>query len=211
MKLKIILILFLTNTWLNSTYSQSKEDRLFIQQIDTIVEDLKFSYQYDQAMREYMLYKTFDKSVTDSIEALENEKDRLKYITSSNFKSDLGKRIWQEFMHPADEIFTKRFLGISNSVGYPSLKRIKRYYQGSLPSEFNPVMILVHSPEKYWDQIREMAEREKDKGNLGKCDYGYIMWHVSGRKENKYLADNGIKFAANSAGRAIYIWTCTDE
>ena len=211
MKFKIVLFFFLTLFFSNSSHSQSKEEALFIQQIDTIVEDLKFGYQYDQAMREYILYKTFDKSVIDSVETIENEQDRLNYIFSTNFKSDLGIRIWDNFIRPADDLFTERFLEISNSVGYPSLKRIKKNYQGPLPSEFNPVLILIHSPQKYWAQIQEMVEREKEKGNVGKCDYGYIMWHISGRKENSYLDENGIKYATNPAGRAAVVWPCTDQ
>lgn len=211
MQFKIIVSIFLTLFFLNSSHSQSEEKALFIKQIDTIVEDLKFGYQYDQAMREYILYKTFDKSVIDSLETIENEKDRLNHIISNNFKSDLSKRIWDKFIHPADSLFTERFLEISNSVGYPSLKRIKKHYQGSLPSEFNPVLILIHSPRKYWNQIREMAQREKEKGNMGKCDYGYIMWHTSERKENKHLDESGIEYTANPAGRAVIVWPCTDE
>ncbi len=68
---------------LTSCYSQKNIDikeKRFEQKIDTIVEELIFSYEYDQALREYLIYKTFDKAVTDSIENLENEKDRLNYI-----------------------------------------------------------------------------------------------------------------------------------
>ncbi|MDR6302295.1 hypothetical protein [Mesonia maritima] len=39
---------------------------------------------------------------------------------------------------------------------------------------------------------------------MGKCDYGYIKWHTSGRKENKYLDKNGIKYVANAEGRAVF-------
>ncbi|WP_296315531.1 hypothetical protein [Winogradskyella sp. UBA3174] len=195
-------------------YSQEKldiEEERFKQQIDTIVEELKFNYEYDQALREYIIYKTFDKSVTDSIESLENEKDRLNYIFSTNFKSDLAKRIWKEFIHPSDDKFTERLIAISDSVGYPSLKRIKKYYDSELPEEFNPTIFFVHSREKYWKKINEIAEREFKNGNMGKCDYGYIRWHTSSRKENKYLDEYGIKYGANSKGRAVYIQTCEDK
>ncbi len=208
-----LLILFLVLI-ITSCYSQDKTDfkeERFEQQIDTIVEELKFNYEYDQALREYIIYKTFDKSVTDSIENLENEIDRLNYIFSTNFKSDLAKRIWKEFIHPSDDKFTERLIAISDSVGYPSLKRIKKYYKADLPEEFYPTVFFVHSREKYWTKINEIAEREFKNGNMGKCDYGYIRWHTSGRKENKYLDENGIKYGANSKGRAVYIQTCEDK
>lgn len=207
----LILILGLIIT---SCYSQDKIDvkeKRFKQQIDTIVEELKFNYEYDQALREYVIYKTFDKAVTDSIENLENEKDQLNYILSTNFKSDLAKKIWNEFIHPADDKFTEKLIAISDSIGYPSLKRIKKYYSTELPKEFNPTIFFVHSRKKYWSKINEIAEREFKNGNMGKCDYGYIKWHTSGRKENKYLDENGIKYGANSKGRAVFIETCEDK
>ncbi|GGW75495.1 hypothetical protein DFQ11_1253 [Winogradskyella epiphytica] len=212
MKKNLLILIF--GLIMTFCYSQEKIDikeEKFKQQIDTIVEELKFNYEYDQALREYIIYKTFDKSITDSIENLENEKDRLNYIFSTNFKSDLAKRIWKEFIHPSDDKFTERLIAISDSVGYPSLKRIKKYYDSELPEEFNPTIFFVHSQEKYWEKINEIAEREFKNGNMGKCDYGYIRWHTSGRKENKYLDENGIKYGANSKGRAVYIQTCEDK
>lgn len=79
-----------------------------------------------------------------------------------------------------------------------------------MPEEFNPVLFFVHSRKKYWPKVREVALREKEKGNMGKCDYGYIMWHISGRKDNRFLEENGIEYYANSKGRAVYIKTCED-
>lgn len=212
MKKKILIFIF--GLIINASYSQENVDikkERFEQQIDTIVEELKFNYEYDQALREYIIYKTFDKSVTDSIESLENEKDRLNYIFSTNFKSDLAKTIWNEFIYPSDDKFTERLIAISDSVGYPSLKRIKKYYNSELPEEFNPTIFFIHSREKYWGKINEIAEREFENGNMGKCDYGYIRWHTSGRKENKYLDENGIKYGANTKGRAVYVQTCEDK
>ena len=206
----ILLLLFFSS----QIFSQDKieiQERLFEQKIDTILEELKFNYEYDQALREYVIYKTFDKSITDSIENLESEKDRIKYILASNFKSDLEKSIWENFIHPADDKFTEKLIEITDSVGYPSLKRIKKYYKKKLPEEFNPTIFFVHANKKYWSKIKTVAEREFSNGNMGMCDFGYIMWHISGRKENSYLENNGIRFAANSEGRAIYIETCEDE
>ena len=194
-------------TFITDSLSQ---DKLFEQKIDTIVEELKFYYEYDQALREYLIYKTFDKSVTDSIEDLENEKDRLNYIFQTNFKSDLAKKIWKDFIHPSDDKFTERLIEISDSLGFPSLKRIKKYYGKELPEEFNPIIFFVHSRKKYWPKIKEVLTREKEKGNMGKCDYGYAMWHISGRKDNSFLDDHGIKYYANSKGKAMVIMPCED-
>ncbi|THD68030.1 hypothetical protein E7Z59_10310 [Robertkochia marina] len=198
---------------ISSCYSQDKDElkeKRFEQQIDTIVEELKFNYDYDQALREYIVYKTFNKAITDSIENLESEQDRLNYIFSTNFKSDIAQKIWEEFIHPSDDKFTERLIAITDSVGYPSLSRIKKYYKPNLPEGFNPTIFFIHSNKKYWSKINQLAEREFKNGNMGKCDYGYIKWHTSERKENKYLDENGIEYATNSDGRAVFIRTCED-
>ncbi len=191
-----------------SINSQESKDELFKQKVDSIMDHLRFSFQYDQAMRKYILYKTFDNSKIDSIEKLE---DPTKYIFSHNFSSDKEKRIWMEFIHPADDKFTESMIDISNKYGYPSLKRIKKHYTGIIPFEFNPSILLIHSRKKYWLEIDKVIEREFKKGNIGKCDYGYIKWHISGRKENSYLKDNGIKYASGPKGKVYYVNSCEDK
>src|SRR5690606_41942524 len=59
----------------------------FERDIDLIVEELKFMYDTDQALREYTLFKTYNKAITDSIENLSQDKVR-EYIISNSFKSD---------------------------------------------------------------------------------------------------------------------------
>jgi hypothetical protein len=206
--MKILLIATILFCSINTVLAQDEKDELFKQNIDSIMDELRFSYQYDQAMREYILYKTFDKSIIDSIETLD---DPTKYIFSHNFKTDKEKRIWQEFIHPADDRFTQLMIDLSNVYGYPSLKRIKKHYGGIIPSEFNPTVLMVHSRKKYWSEINEMVEREYKNGNMGRCDYGYIKWHISGRKKNSFLEDNGIKFGAGDNGRVYYVETCEDK
>ena len=204
---KILLTVFLIIN-LNPLFAQTEKEELFKQSIDSIMDELRFSYQYDQAMREYILYKTFNKSITDSIETLDDPRE---YIFSHNFKTSKAKRIWEEFIHPADDKFTKLMIDISNKYGYPSLKRIKKYYNGIIPSEFNPTVLLVHSRKKYWSEMDSMVEREFKMGNMGKCDYGYIKWHISGRLENSFLKNNGIKFGAGPDGQVYYVETCEDK
>ncbi len=211
MRLRLnILIVSLLMGALGYSQTQDKE-ALFAQNADTIVEYLKFHFQYDQAMREYTLFKTFDKSITDSIESLESAEATRDYIIAHNFKSDLSKKIWKEFINPADNKFTEYLIDITRKYGYPSLKRIKKYSSLELDEEFNPVIFFVHSNPKYWDTIRDLIQEEFESGNMGKCDYGYVMWHISGRKDLRYLDENGIDYRANSKGQVFYINTCIDE
>ena len=204
---KIIFALLLISN-LNPIFSQTNKEQLFKQDIDSIMDHLRFSYQYDQAMREYILYKTFDKSIIDSVENLENSTN---YILSHNFKTNKSKEIWKDFINPADEKFTKLMIDISDKYGYPSLKRIKKYYKRELLPEFNPTILLIHSNKKYWKKIDEIVDREFKIGNIGKCDYGYIKWHLSGRKQNDYLKENGIEFGAGKNGRVYWVNTCEDK
>lgn len=75
-----------------------QQNENFERDIDLIVEELKFMYDTDQALREYTLFKTYNKAITDSIENLSQDKVR-EYIISNSFKSDsLGKRINKEYI-----------------------------------------------------------------------------------------------------------------
>ncbi|WPY97624.1 hypothetical protein [Christiangramia sp. OXR-203] len=204
---KIIFLILLIITF-NPLFSQTEKEKLFEKNIDSIMAELRFSYQYDQAMREYILFKTFDKSIIDSLETLDDPRE---YIFAHNFETNKVKRIWDEFIHPADDKFTELMIDISNKYGYPSLKRINKYYDGIVPPEFDPTILLIHSRKKYWSEINTMVEREFKNGNMGKCDYGYIKWHISGRKENSFLKENGIKFAAGDNGQVYYIDSCEDK
>ena len=212
--INLLLILLLSFT---TNYAQTKSkfdlDNLFKQKADSIVDELRFNYQYDQAMREYILYKTFDKSVTDSIEKLEHE-DLKKYVFARNFKSNMAKRIWQEHIDPASDKFTESLINVSKEFGFPSLARINKFYTGYLPddAEFNPVVIFIHANSKYYEQIKNLVTEQYEAGIIGKCDYGYIMWHVTGRKESKYLDDNGIKNGKGKQdGRVYTVYPCVDE
>ena len=52
------------------SFSQSAKEDLFKQDVAALVEEMEFMYGYDQLLREYTLFKSFNKSETDSIEML---------------------------------------------------------------------------------------------------------------------------------------------
>lgn len=197
------------------TYSQNKDykDQLFKENVDSIVDELRFNYQYDQALREYILYKTFDKAVIDSLENLKDIDKRHKYIFAHNFKSDYERKIWDNFIYPSADKFTESLLRVSEKYGYPSLARINKYYTGIIPDEeFNPVIIFIHSNPKYFDKIKTMVQSQYEEGIIGKCDYGYIMWHVTGREINSYLDENNIKYSKfKSSGKVFTVYPCVDN
>ena len=67
MKLNILIFSILLS---NTIYSQSTKDLLLKKDINVLVEEIEFMYGYDQTMREYTIFKTFDKSETNRIENL---------------------------------------------------------------------------------------------------------------------------------------------
>lgn len=213
MKFKMIFLLVFCFVQANAQKSKAELDVLFQKNVDSIVDELRFNYQYDQALREYIFYKTFDKSATDSLENLEYEAKK-KYVFSHNFKTNMEKRIWNEFIDPASDKATESLIRVSKEFGFPSLGRIKKFYNGILPDdeEFNPTIIFIHANPQYYQQIQELVTEQFEQGIIGSCDYGYIMWHVTGREESKYLDDNGIKNGKGKKDGKVYlVFPCVDE
>ncbi|SDR71877.1 hypothetical protein [Christiangramia echinicola] len=185
---KILLTLILLSTSLNF-YSQSAKDELLKQNIEQIVEELKFMYHYDQATREYLYFQTFDKSITDSIENLSDDlkKNRLEFTP---IKSDsLKNQIWQNYITPMDKNHTKRMIEITKKYGFPSTERLKKYSEESI--DFSPLILLIHSPFSYSEDLKKIAKKEKEQGRMKKCDYGYLLWHLNGRSDFQPMLDNG--------------------
>lgn len=69
-----VMLLPSTKSFCQQITKQQKEIN-FEKAIDIIVEELIF-YDTDQALREYTLYKTYNRAVTDSIERLPQEEMR---------------------------------------------------------------------------------------------------------------------------------------
>lgn len=100
----------------NIIYSQSVKDSLFQKDIVSLVEEMEFMYGYDQALREYSIFKTFDKSETERIENLPDSL-RIEEMKTRRFESDsIGKLIWKKYINPKDSEHTKRMIEITKSM-----------------------------------------------------------------------------------------------
>lgn len=160
-------------------------------------------YDTDQALREYTLFKTYNKTVTDSIERLPHEEMR-SYLKSKKFKSDdLAKRINKEYLLPIDELNTRRIIEITSKYGFPSLSRIEKFYKGTLDQEFNPYVLIVHAPKKYWQELKTLLNEELTAKHLSRCEYGHILWHLNGRKDINDMLNNGFKMITNEDGQEV--------
>lgn len=203
---KALLLLF---TFFNSfnllaqNVELEQQNKNFERDIDIIVEELKFMYDTDQALREYMLFKTYNKAITDSIENLPQKKIQ-EYIISNNYKSDsLGKRINEKYILPIDKLNTERIIELTKIYGFPSISRIEKIYKKELDEEFNPYILIVHAPKVYWEELKVIIKKELDNQHLSKCEYGHILWHLNGRKNMQDMLDNGFKLIPNENGQQV--------
>ena len=189
MKPRFIMIVVLL---CNTICAQSKKDLLLQKNILSLVEEMEFMYGYDQTLREYTIFKTFNKSETDSLEKLPKSILK-KEISKRQFESDsIGIHIWKNYITPKDSAHTKRMIEITKTYGFPSLKRIKKYYTKEfIDPEFNPYILLIHAPKKYWPELKILMKNEFDIGRINRCTYGHLLWHLTGRKSFKPMLENG--------------------
>ena len=90
--------LILTLLMTSLAFSQNSKEKAFENDIVELVEELEFMYGYDQTLREYTTYKTFDKSETNRIESL-SDSLKSKEVAEKKFKSDsLAKNIWRNYI-----------------------------------------------------------------------------------------------------------------
>lgn len=201
MKLSLLIISILLS---NTIYSQSAKDSLLQKDIDVLVEEMEFMYGYDQTMREYTIFKTFDKSETNRIE---NLSDSLRILEMKNrkFVSDsINTLIYKKYINPMDAKHTERMIEITKKYGFPSIDRIKKYYNKEfVDPEFNPLIIFIHSPKKYWDELKELMLNEYKTGTINQCQYGYSLWQFTGRKSFQPMLDNGFKMVEENGKKTL--------
>ncbi len=205
MKTVLVLTFFLTTTL---TFSQSAKEDLFKQDVAALVEEMEFMYGYDQLLREYTIFKSFNKSETDSIEILS---DSLRSIVMKErrFVNDtLSKIIYRDYINPKDAIHTARIMEITKKYGFPGVKRIRQYYDKEFADpEFSPYILLVHAPKSTWEELKLLMKNELEEGRINRCTYGHMLWHFTGRKSFQPMLDNGFVMEEKN-GRTHLKSTC---
>ena len=186
--------------------SQPKKDSLLIKDADKLIEELRFIYELDQSTRKYLEYGTFDKSICDSIESLNTESIKIANKQLS-LSQDTKDKIWKSFLSPLDTLKAERMIQIIEKYGFPSFKRIEKLSGKDI--DFNPVIILAHTPFSFKDRMIHLLEKEYKAGNFfGKCEYGYLLWHLNGRSDFKYMLENGYEMKTNTDGTFHLTSTC---
>lgn len=205
MEYLLILTFFLITSL---TFSQSAKEDLFKQDVAALVEEMEFMYGYDQLLREYTIFKSFNKSETDSIEILP---DSLRGIVMKErrFVNDsLSKIIYRDYINPKDAIHTARLMEITKKYGFPGVKRIRQYYDKEFADpEFSPYILLVHAPKSYWEELKLLMKNELKEGRIDRCTYGHMLWHFTGRKSFQPMLDNGFVLEEKN-GRTHLKSTC---
>lgn len=168
-------------------------------------------YDYDQALRKYPMYKTFDIHFIDSIEKLPVA-DIEKFKEENQMLSDsLDMLIHLNYIQPFDKTHTQRLIEITKKYGFPSVKRLNAYLQSKIKGEFNPIILLLHSPKQFWEELIQLMTNEYKLGTIDRCLYGYIMWHFHGRKDMSFLLNNGYKLTNENGVQGVKAVDCGEK
>ena len=84
------------------------------------------------------------------------------------------------------------------------------YLPEKIRGEFNPIILLMHSPKEYWDELIIEMTKEYKLQNLDRCSYGYVMWHFHGRKNMSFLLNNGFKITNENVVQGVKAVDCGD-
>lgn len=207
---KLFFVLFLCFIAFPSVAQQNK-DSLLKQDVKFIFEELKFMYDYDQALRKYPMYKTFDAHFIDSIEKLPVA-DIEKFKEEHQMLSDsLDMFIHLNYIQPFDKIHTQRLIEITKKYGFPTVKRLNANLPIKIKGEFNPIILLLHSPKQYWEVLIPLMTNEYKLGKIDRCSYGYIMWHFHGRKDMSFLLNNGYKLTNENGVQGVKAVDCGEK
>ncbi|MFD2517708.1 hypothetical protein [Salinimicrobium flavum] len=193
-KIYILFLIFVSNF----TFAQADKDSLLAQDADLLIEELRFIHGLDQGTRKYLDYGSFNKSFTDSIEGL--SKDEIKVAEESLQLSKASRsKIWENFLNPLDSLKANRMIEIIEKYGFPSEKRLQKYSDQKI--DFSARTILVHTPFSFKEKMIPIIDREYKAGNLkNQCEYGYLLWHLNGRSDFKYMLENGYEMKKKTDG-----------
>ena len=193
-KIYILILLFSSNF----TFAQADKDSLLAQDAEVLIEEMRFMHELDQGTRKYLDYGSFNKSFTDSIERLSKEEIKVAEESLKLTKESRSK-IWDSFLNPLDSLKAERMIEIIDKYGFPSEKRLRKYSDQKI--DFSARTILVHTPFSFKERMIPIIEREYKAGNLkNQCEYGYLLWHLNGRSDFKYMLENGYEMKKKADG-----------
>lgn len=118
---------------------------------------------------------------------------------SLKLSKEARSNIWDNFLYPLDSLKAERMIEIIQKYGFPSEKRLRKYSDQKL--DFSARTILVHTPFSFKERMIPIIEREYKAGNIkNQCEYGYLLWHLNGRSDFKYMLENGYEMRKKTDG-----------
>jgi len=194
--------------------SSCSKDYYFKRDVKKIALDLYQMTETDQLVRNHKKYlqSYYDiktpQHLVDSLTWLEDEEKLNSYLANNinsrvfNINSnhlqgikkedylDLIKRM-EIGMNYIDSINTIELIRKTKKYGFPSYKRLKNTID-STSNKFliqSPEIIFVHSPKRYFKDIRGIVINEYLKGRMDKNTCSRISWHINGRVGNPFPED----------------------
>ena len=86
---------------------------------------------------------------------------------------------------------TESLIKIVKKYGFPDIEKL------NCEGYAAPFLIFGHSPEKYWKQIGNIIEKERQAGRMVSGDYEYIKWHINGREGSPKSGNEDIQIISN--------------
>lgn len=118
---------------------------------------------------------------------------------SLKLSKESRSKIWENFLGPLDSLKANRMIEIIEKYGFPSEKRLEKFSDQEI--DFSARTILVHTPFTFKDKLIPIIEKEYRAGNLkNQCEYGYLLWHLNGRSDFKYMLENGYEMKKKADG-----------
>ncbi|WP_268225710.1 hypothetical protein [Sinomicrobium oceani] len=177
--------------------AQADKDSLLKQNADDLIKELKLMYELDQSLRNYVEYGEF---IPDS-------EDIDTLLVRDSLSRNIQKEIWNSIISPIDSLKTKKMLSIITRYGFPSVSRLKGL--GGENIDFNPLILLIHAPHSMSEILIPIVKQEFKNGNFrDRCEYGYLLWHLHGRSDFKYMLENGYIMETDENGKFHLKNTC---
>lgn len=155
----------------SSLANMAKED----QKIRTLPEFVQYSSAFGEALDSIKL----EKNLTDNqFNSLDEKQQREIRADAKNLLDNRSQIKWDSLsnrQNQIDERNTKILIDIISYKGWPNKDSLNCAKSGP------PVLIFRHAPEKYFDTIRTIIEREHKEKRMGDGDYWFIDNHLIGR------------------------------
>jgi hypothetical protein len=180
-----------------SVFSFSQDDRekfeLCRELYDIVVSDQKYrgsnisiNEEYPRLLDSLILSKGISKDTFSDISKAQEAEFRsqvLRLIIEKSKPKMLESDSLRLLQNLIDDENTARLIRIVKERGWLTAEKLE------CQEKFQPVLIFRHAPQKYWEEIRELIEKEKSAKRLSEYEYYLIDNHLKGRPPLKDYSD----------------------